>query len=139
MSNVFRRLRTNTGNEYWDIAMQLETELTRFLTNPKNVPKKYLYIYVVPTMGTLHKMQDAMSAAHTIFPTTPELVEQKKAAYLQAIIHCEQVIQSLQRMVQTLPIDVDKLDKIGELLVRESAILRQMRKNTKLQQTDKRE
>lgn len=113
--------------------MEIEKLLVPFLMNTKNVPKGYRYIYAVPTLNDLKKMQNCIVTAKTIYPTTDELVEQKKAAYYRAVCACEQVIQDLQRMVLILPIDIDKLDHIGELLLKESALLRDCRKKVKVQ------
>ena len=113
--------------------MEIERQLMKFLLSQKNFPKRYLYIYVIPTKNDLQTMQYAIVEAHTIYPVTPELVEQKKAAFMRAIIACEQIIQDIQRAVLTLPIDVNKLDVLGDLLVKESGLLRECRKKVKLQ------
>ena len=124
MSNVFKRFHTPTGNEYWDTAMEIERQLMRFLLNQKNFPKRYLYIYVIPTKNDLQTMQNAIVEAHTIYPSDPELVCQKKDAFSRAIIACEQIIQDIQRAILALPsIDVNKLDGLGELLLKESGLI----------------
>lgn len=137
MSNVFRRFHQPTGVEYWDNAMEIEIGLTRFLLNDKNVPKRYLYIYVVPTLNTLGRMWDWIVAAYTTYPTTPELLKKKQMSLHNALCGNEAVIQRIQRMIYVLPIDLNKLDGLGELLDKESALLRNALKNCKLQQQKK--
>ena len=134
MSNVFKRFHTPTGNEYWDTAMEIETQLMRFLLNQKNFSKRHLYIYVIPTKNDLQTMQNAIVEAKTIYPSTPELVDKKKDAFLRATIACEQIIQDIQRAVLALPaIDVNKLDGLGKLLQKESGLLRKCRSKVRLQ------
>jgi hypothetical protein len=137
MSNVFRRFHTTTGNEYWDNAIEIEIALTRFLMNEKNVPKGYRYIYTVPILNTLHRMQDWIVTATTIYPAgknAEKLLEDKKNAFLKAICACEAVIQGIQRMTFVLSIDLNKLDDLGNRLMKESALLRNARKNSRVQQ-----
>jgi len=133
MSNVFSRYHKPTGNEYWENALEIEKELTPFLMNTKNIPKRYLYIYAVPTMRDVQKLQNAIVEANTIYPTTDELVTQKKAAYYRAIIANEQIIQDLQRIILILNVDANKLERIGNMLIKESSLLRDCRKKVKLQ------
>ena len=113
--------------------MEIEKQLMRFLLNQKNFPKRYLYIYVIPTKNDLQAMQNAIVEAHTVYPSSEDLLERKKEAFTRAIIACEQVIQDIQRAVLSLPIDVNKLDNLGELLTKESSLLRECRRKVKLQ------
>ena len=133
MSGVFRRWHEPTGNEFWDNAIELEISLTRFLMNEKFLPKKYRYIYAKPILDTVRRMWVHIVAATSIYPKTPELLKEKRDELKKAIFANETVIQEIQRMVLVLPIDVNKTDEIGDKLVRESALLRSARKNSRLQ------
>ena len=137
MSNVFRRFHKETGNEFFDTAMQIEVSVTRFLMNDKNIPKRYFYVYTVPILNKVSEMQNHITEAMTKFPATEALLEEKKRAFMDAICACEQVIRGLQRACLVLPIDVNKLDNIGALLTKESELLRKARSNSRVQQ-DKR-
>lgn len=136
MSSVFRRYHKPTGLEFWDNAVEIEIFLTRFLMNEKNVPKKYRYVYAIPILNTIRKMQNHIVAANTIYPVNEKELERRREEQQRAINACEVIIQELQRMVLVLPIDVDKLDSVGERLIGESALLRKWRKASKIQ-TDK--
>lgn len=138
MSNVFRRYHTPTGNEYYNVSIEIEVALVPFLMNEKNVPKRHRLTYASKIIANLHRMQDFITDAKTIYPTTEELVKEKKMAFQNAINSCERVFQGLQLMVFIITsIDVDKLDRVGQLLLKESALLRDCRSKVKLQQQKK--
>lgn len=134
MSNVFRRFHEKTGLEFWDNAVEIEKILTRFLMNEKNVPKRYRYVYTIPILNTVRRMQAHIVAANTIFPVNEEELKKRRDEQQQAVNACETIIQEIQRMILVLTgIDVDKLDEVGERLTRESALLRNWRKSSKIQ------
>lgn len=134
MSGVFSRYHQETGLEFWDNAVEIEVFLTRFLMNEKNVPKRYRYVYTVPILHAVQRMQDHIVAANSIFPVTEDDLKNRRDEQQKAINACEAVIQRVQRMIPVLSgIDVDKLDSVGDRLIRESALLRAWRKSSKLQ------
>jgi hypothetical protein len=68
-----------------------------------------------------------------------ELLEKKKRAFQKAAEVNESIIRALQQMViRHKEIDIDKLDNLGELLVKESNLLRKAKDNSKVQQTKSR-
>jgi hypothetical protein len=139
MSNVFSRFHRPTGYEYWDNAVEIEIALTRFLMNEKNVPKKYRYVYAIPILNSIRRLQRQIVEAYTTYPTTPERLAKRKALQQDAINTNEVIIQEIQRMILVLSqIDANKLDDIGNRLMRESALLRGWRKSAKIE-TDKAE
>lgn len=132
MSNVFRRNQKSTGLEFWDNAQEIEIFLTRFLMNEKNVPKKYRYVYSIPILNSVRVLQRYIVAANTIYPVDETELNRRREEQQKAINANEVIIQEIQRMVLVLPIDVDKLDMVGQRLLRESALLRAWRKSSKI-------
>lgn len=138
MSNVFSRFHTPTGNEFYDKGIIIERELVRLCMNERIVPKKYRYVYGIPIINHAHRLMDYISAEMTLYPTSEELVERKKNIWQDAIICCEQIIRKIQTMIYDLPTaDPYKFENVGKLLIEESKILRECRKNTKLQKSGK--
>ena len=135
MSNVFRRLRSLTGLEFMDLSVEIHVELLRFMMREENVPKRYRFVYTMPILACETIMRIYMTQANSIFPTNDEQVEDRKRLAQKSINFCEVVIRLLQDMVFALDSPdktIDKLDKIGEMLLRESELLRAWKKSTKI-------
>jgi len=78
-------------------------------------------------------MRKAIVCANTIYPCTEHELQRRRDYQQDAINACENIIQALQDMLEVLTsIDIDRMDRIGELLMKESALLRAWRKSTKL-------
>ena len=75
---------------------------------------------------------EEITAANTIYPTTEQEVEQRRAHQTEAVIVCEQIIQHLQWLVDTLPVKVSSLEGIVEMVNREVALLKAWRKANKV-------
>ena len=137
MSNVFSRFHHPTGVEYWDNAALVDAELYRIMTNEKIVPKSRRFIYTIPILNLMGREWLFLSAAYDIYPTgedAEEKLERKKAALRKAREVNEAILRQIQVMVIRHPeIDVNKLDNLGELIVKESALLDKARENSKVQ------
>lgn len=139
MSNVFRRNRGTTGLDFMDVASHINEELTKFLMNEKNVPKRYRYMYTFPICDIMHSMKRNLTSANSTFPANEESLKMRREYQQKAINDCESIIDALQDMIEVLTgIDVDKIEPIGKLLVEESALLRSLRNNAKVQKSGKR-
>ena len=71
---------------------------------------------------------DNITAANTIYPQNLREAEARRDYQTAAIITVEQILQLLQFLLETLPVDPDKFQPITEMLVKESALLRGWRK-----------
>lgn len=133
MSGIFKRCRDATGLEFWDCAVEIAKELTRFLMCDKNVPKSYRYVYAIPIIHLTQDLRRAIVSANTVFPNNEHDLQRRKDLQQDAININETIIQALQDMLEVLTnIDVDKLDRVGDLLIQESALLKAWRKSSKL-------
>ena len=133
MSNVIRRRRKETGLEFWDVSVELTAAIIRFVMNDKNVPKSYRFVFSFPIIEIARDMRKAIVCANTIYPCTEHDLQRRRDHQQDAINACENIIQALQDMLEVLTgIDIDRLDRIGELLMKESTLLRAWRKSTKL-------
>lgn len=138
MSNVFRRFHQPTGTEYFDNAAILGVELYRVLTHEKIVPKSRRYIYTIPILNIYAREWTWVGVAFDTYPAGNEaqaLLEKKKKAFQKATDANEAIIRALQLMVIThKEIDVDRLDNVGELLLKESRLLRKAKDSARIQQ-----
>ena len=92
--------------------------------NEKIVPKRWRPVFTFPMIEKIIKMVDYITAANTIYPQSLREAERRRDYQTQAIITVEQIVQLLQYMLTTLPINPDKFQPVTELLTREAALLR---------------
>lgn len=138
MSNVFRRFHKPTGTEYFDNAVILGIELYRILTHEKVVPKSRRLIYTIPILNIWGREWTWIGIAFDTYPAgkdAQELLQKKRKAFSKAIDANEAIIRALQQMILThKEIDVDRLDNLGELLVKETNLLRKAKDASRIQQ-----
>lgn len=131
--SVLKNKRNQSQLEFYHTATIIRAELTRFVMNENNVPKRWRPVFTFPMVDKLIQLFDCITAANTIYPQNEHEVEMRRNYQTEAIITVEQIIQLIQYMISTLPIDIDKLQSTTELLLKESALLKGWRKsdNTK--------
>ena len=133
MSGIYRRDRKKTGLEFWDTAVEIRKEVIRFLMDPNNVPKSYRFVFTFRIIGLTADLRDAITKANSTFPVNEHELQRRRDFQQDAINYNEAIIQNLQDMLDVLTnIDADKLDHIGDLLIRESALLRAWKKSSRL-------
>lgn len=129
MSGVYARFHQATGLEFWDCAVKIETEMWRII---KKFPKSARFTHAVPLYQLAQKMNDEICMANSIFVTNEHELEIRKDIIQRAICHNECLIQRLRRCIIELEVlDIDKMEPVFELLIKESKLLREWRKSTK--------
>lgn len=132
--------------EFYKVADDLRTELSMFLMNEKNVPKKWRSVITYPVINILQAMMDCIVSANRIYAYTPELVEKRKALQDLCIDYCEKIFERMQYAMRVVwwerlhraESNTERLrleyhlDKIGELLDREERLLNGWKSSTKL-------
>lgn len=126
--SVLKNKRSESQLEFYHTATELRTELTRFVMNENNVPKRWRPVFTFPMIDKLHALFDHITAANTIYPTCMREYDMRRDHQTAAIITVEQIIQLLQYMLMTLSLNADKLKTATELAVKEGALLRGWRK-----------
>lgn len=132
MSNVLLRNRSVSELEFWKNGSDIRAVVTQFLMRENNVPKRWRPVFTFPGIDLARRLMEEITAANTIYPTTEQEVEQRRAHQTEAIIVCEQIIQHLQWLVDTLPVKVSSLADIVEMINREIALLKAWRKTNKV-------
>ena len=132
MSNVLVRHRSISELEFYRNACELRGTLTRFVMNEKNVPKRYKFVFAVPMVNLLLELFNNITMANTIYAISEHEAQLRRDYQTKAIANCEQVLQLLQYMTDTLPIDVNKLRIPIDLIRKEIALLKAWRKATKV-------
>lgn len=132
MSNVLFRMRNTSELEFYKNGTEIRAEITRYLTNEKHVPKRYRFIFTIPGIDLARKLMEEITAANTIYPTTAAELEQRRAHQNEAIVACEQIIQHLQWLIDTLSVNVSDFDIVVEKINKEVALLKNWRKQNKV-------
>ena len=132
MSSVLKRKRSISELEFYQNAVQLRIDMTRFVMNEKNVPKRYRFIFAQPIITMLRNMINNIIAANTVYPTSESEMETRREYQTRAIINCEQLLQELQYMMTVLPVGADKLHTMADRLINETRLLKAWRKSNKI-------
>ena len=134
--------------EFHANAQKFYTELSKFLMNDKNIPKKWRSVATYPILNMVDTLFDMLEDANSVFPYSEETVEERKNIQRACIVQCEKIYGRLQRVMLTVWWDTlhrDEADpermrlekhltELGELLDREITLLKGWRKSTKLLQ-----
>lgn len=137
MSSVLARNRTLSDLEFYKNLCDLRGTLTRFLMNEKNIPKKYRFVFAIPTIELLKELTCNITAANTVYPVNDHELQVRRDLQTMAIANCEQIFQMMEYVVDTLPIDVNRLKHAIEMIIKEIALLKSWRKSNKTMQDKK--
>lgn len=136
MSNVFARNHTPTGYEFIDTAEKIEIFIHSFVKSEKNIPKRSWFSHGLPLFNMARKLNVQVSAIRAIFPTDEHELQEQRDAIQAAINTNEGIITSLKMTVRELQnIDCNKLDAVGDLLLKESECLRGLKSKAKIVKT----
>lgn len=132
MSSVFKRKRRNTEIQFLATAWELQVELTKFLMNDKNLPKKWRLIIAQPLIAKVDELVDNLNYANCIYPVTCEEYQERSKYQTIAIANCWQLHNKLVRTIECVEsAKIEKLDKVIELLEKEETLLKSWKKSDK--------
>lgn len=130
MSNVYKRFRGETETQFIINALELQSELTRYCTKEKFIPKKYRLLIGVPTINKVDELVDNITFANSIFPTNETEIEQRKEYQVKAIANCFQLQNYIVKLEKTVDsVTISSLDKIIDLLCVELNLLKAWKKS----------
>jgi hypothetical protein len=133
MSSVLARKRNLSELEFWKNATEIRAVFTRYLMSENHVPKRWRPVFTFPGIDYARRLMEEVTAANTIYPTNEIEVAQRRAHQNEAIIVVEQIIQHAQWMIDTLDgVHVSDFEYLGELLFKETALLKAWRKSNKV-------
>ena len=127
--SVLKNKRSESQLEFYRTATIIRAELTRFVMNEKIVPKRWRPVFTFPMVEKIVKLIDYITAANTIYPQNLREAEMRRDYQTRAIITVEQILQLLQYILTTLPVNPDKFQPVTELLIKEGSLLRGWRKS----------
>jgi hypothetical protein len=99
----------------------------------KHVPKRWRPVFTFPGISLAVKLMEEICAANTIYPTNNDEVKQRRYHQENAIIACEQIIQHIQWMNDTLDgVSLNDFKVLGEKIIKEVTLLKAWRKTNKV-------
>lgn len=149
MSNVLERFRSTSEMEFYQNAVKIRHEVSHFLMNEKNVPKRWRSVYAYPTIGMVRDMIHQIKRANRIYAYSPELLHDRKQGFQIALDSLDDIYEEIQGAMQdvwwdTLHIEpgnpgykdrirIEKhVEEIGKLLEYEERLLKGCKSNSKL-------
>jgi len=139
MSNVLSRKRSLSELEFWKNATEIRAVFVRYLMNENKVPKRWRPVFTFPGINYALKLMEEITAANTIYPTNEAELNQRRIHQNEAVIACEQIIQHIQFMIDTLDgVNVSDFTNLGDMIFKEVALIKAWRKQNKVL-TQKRE
>ena len=130
MSNVYKRFRGETETQFIINALELQSELTRYCTKEKFIPKKYRLLIGVPIINKVDELVDNITFANSIFPTNETKNKKKKEYQVKAIANCFQLQNYIVKLEKTVDsVTISSLDKIIDLLCVELNLLKAWKKS----------
>lgn len=130
MSNVYKRFRGETETQFIINALELQSELTKYCTKEKFIPKKYRLLIGVPIINKVDELVDNITFANSIYPTNTTEAEQRKEYQVKAIANCFQLQNYIVKLEKTVDsVTISSLDKIIDLLCVELNLLKAWKKS----------
>ena len=127
--SVLKNKRSLSELEFYNNAVALRAELTRFVMNENNVPKRWRPVFSFPIIAKVCELFDNITMANTVYPTTEHELEFRRDFQNLAIGNVNQLLQLLQYLLTTLELNADKLMPITKLLLDEERLLKGWRKS----------
>ena len=124
MSNVLARNRQLTKLDFYNNAVTLRKEIVSFVMNEKNVPKKWRFVLVIPTIEVAENLVNDVTLANSYFPSSIKNCEKRKEQFVEAIADCEILYQKLQFIIDTVPVNINKLYPLGKMISQEIKLLK---------------
>ena len=133
MSGVYERYRNISDKEFFKNAIDIRVEITKLMASDKVVPKSYRLMSAVPTVATARELVNNIETANAFYPNTAYNVQQRRHYLTLAIANCYHLVQDLQTLKDIgLPINLNRFERVAELIEKEIALLRATKKAVKL-------
>ena len=133
MSNVLQRKRSVSEREFYKNAIAIRVELTKIACSENAVPKRYRVLLGAPMVETAKSLVDNVTRADEFYPNTAHGVLYRRHYLTLAIADCRRIVQDVQTMKDIgLPVNLNRLTDLADMVDREIALLKGTRKSTRL-------
>ena len=139
MSNIKARLMKPTGQDFLDVAYDVDREIWNFLKHTfkkatGGIPARYGQTHAVPIHQECWEMIGAIKQANSIYPPYTEATYTKRRELQQSAIgHLQTLYDYLKLTLNEIEsIDANKLNNAFDLMEKEDKILRGWKASTVL-------
>ena len=133
MSSVLQRKRSVSDREFYKNAIDIRVELTRLACSESAVPKRYRVILGAPMVETAKSLVDNIAKAEEFYPNTAHGVLYRRHYLTLAIADCHRIVQDVQTLKDIgLPVNLNRLTDLADMIDREIALLKGTRKSVRL-------
>lgn len=126
-----REIKTPSNFDQWSRESQeawMEKQ-RRTIEKQEAFDKWYIETMRNTIMRALQQMIANISMANTIYPMTMEELNERRMFQNRAIGSCHVLMQELQYVIETLPVDLEKYTRYGEAITSEIRLLKGWRKS----------
>jgi hypothetical protein len=133
MSGVFQRNRDMSKLEWVNTAREIRHEVDSLARSEKIIPKAARFTHATRLCDHAAALAYDVRRAYNRYPNTPQGVIDRKRYFQEAIDDCWSIVEDLQNLKdEGYPINLNRFDRVAELLDKELRILTSWKRNTKL-------
>lgn len=133
MSGVPMRLRSVSSQEFFNNALQINSDVLSLVSRDDVIPKRYRFLIAVPVAETAREVVVEINRAEAFYPSNAANVLQRKKHYNLAIAACEQLYLDIQTIIgnRKLPATASKFEDVAASIATEIKLIKGARDNTK--------
>ncbi len=133
MSGVFERNRDMSRVEWVWTAREIRHEVDSLAKSEKVIPKAARFTHATRLCEHGANLVYEVRRAYLHYPNTPRGVIDRKKYFQRAIDNCWFIVEDLQNIKdEGYPVNVNRFDRIADLLDKEIRLLTSWKRNTKL-------
>ena len=133
MSTVFQRNRDMSKLEWVWCAREIRHEVDSIARSDKIIPKSARFTHATKLCDHAASLVYNVRRAYLRYPNTPRGVVERKRYFQEAIDDCWFIVEDLQNVKdEGYPINLNRFERVAELLDKEIRILTSWKRNTKL-------
>ena len=132
MSNVLKRNRAVSDAGYLHNAEKIRNEVTRLMMNEKVVPKRYRYVYSIPTINLCRELIKNANTYYNCLGEDDEssfLYNRKKEALYNMLDCCDDILAELQSAREQFFIKMSVRERVVGLIVDEEGLINNLLKH----------
>ena len=133
MSGVYERNRSMSELQWVMTARKIRVEIDQIAHSEKVVPKSWRFTHAVPLCKAAKNLVHHTRRAYNRYPSTAKNVRKRKKFLKKVIDDCYDLVDDLQELKDAgLPVNLNRLKKVADMLEEEIGLLKGLKKNTKL-------
>ena len=127
MSNVLVKDRKTAETQYLTTAREVRLAVTRLVSNEKVVPKRYKFVYTIPTIDKCRKLLDSAYIYENCkqFDDKSDFIyNRKKQALLDMLDCCDQIFCELACIKSQFYVKMGPYERVVAMIVDEERLIK---------------